>query len=106
MGDKQPSAAAMRLIDAQDAAVREHLRSVNMQFGVALTYERERSIRTLALDDAGVGKAVETIQEVRGTLFRLGKYTARDLGEYTTWVDAMVKDLDTALASLTGDDDA
>ena len=104
MGEKQPSAAATRLAEV---AIAEHMRCPGLdspgweKYGSPGDCALHRV--ALALDDAGVGKAVKTIQEVRGTLFRLGKYTARDLGEYTTWVDDLVKDLATALAALTGE---
>ena len=90
MSDPQPSAAAMRLIDAQDAAVREHLRSVNMQFGATLTHERERSIRTLALDNAGVGKAVDMLERISLSL------ACSDLKSWSHLIDE-------ALAALTGE---
>ena len=101
MPDPQPSAAAKRLIDAQDAAVREHLRSVNMQFGATLTHERERSIRTLALDDAGVRVAVEKLEYAINfkspTSDKITLYVQLS-GCHKVFVDV--------LAALTGDDDA
>ena len=96
MPDPQPSAAAIRLIDAQDAAVREHLRSVSMPIGVTLTYERERSIRTLALDDAGVERAVEHLSALARLAYAEGE------PDSNVWV----RKTRLALAALTGDDDA
>ena len=93
MPDPQPTTAAKRLIDAQDAAVREHLRSVNMQFGATLTHERERSIRTLALDNAGVGKAVDMLERISLSLACSDRKSGSHL-------------IDEALAALTGNDNA
>ena len=95
MPDPQPSAAAMRLADAAWCAVQN--------FGTDGLSDDERVVRiAIALDDAGVGKAVEQLDEIKEKCVQYWNASALNEAE----MHAVLEFIHARTFALTGDDDA